>query len=179
MCRTLILLALACICVSRGSKAGYSSDKVTAFSALRHFPGHPSGKKTKSSLLAWYQWNHSHQVRHVLAVKSCRAVTSEDGHADRCCGARVRSPLGFSVHWMLGNWFHFMTHTGLEGTDHQQPSAGGFFTNSSCWRHPPPHHLLWCCGGSRGACAPLIVPEGLYAHVDCKSDIDCLCSASH
>lgn len=27
--------------------------------------------------------------------------------------------------------------------------------------------------------APLIVPEGLYAHVDCKSDIDCLCSASH
>lgn len=29
------------------------------------------------------------------------------------------------------------------------------------------------------AAAPLIVPEGLYAHVDCKSDIHCLCSASH
>lgn len=152
--------------------------QVNSFLCSAAFPRVPEhwedGKKTKSSLVAWDLWNHSHQVRHVVAVKLRRTFTSE-GCSCRSIRQFEASILVFAVLWMLQDWFHFMTHTVMEGTDHQQPSTGGLFTNSSCVRQSPPTPL----GVVEDAEAPLIVPEGLYAHVDCKSDIDCLCSASH
>lgn len=154
-----------------GTKAGYTSDKITAFSAPRHFPGRLSAPE---------RWRETKTVSVSTISAKSRALAFDvvkpprRGRVRRrSCRSMLRCSASISAVLCPLNAGGLIPLRDSRCAGENRPPAaiswGIFHKFQLRAMIPPPHR---CCGGCRGSRAPLIVPESLYAHVDRKPDID-------